>query len=107
MAEALAEREVLLKVGRAPRLAGALRHAARARAAAALDDPRGPVSLRPPLAAREPAGLEGGAARRAALRLGPASRSSSTASSIPIAASTTRAWWWRTRWMRASAARAS
>ena len=48
VAEALAEREVLLNDRAAPRVADALRHAARARAAAALDDPRRPLSLRPP-----------------------------------------------------------
>ena len=56
--KALAEREVLLQERAAHHVAAALRDAARPRHAAGVDDPRRPVPLRPPGAARGAARLD-------------------------------------------------
>ena len=65
VAEALAEREVDAPGRAAPRAADALRHAARAAAAAGMDDSRRAFPLRLPRAPRHPAGLARGEPQRA------------------------------------------
>ena len=92
--------------GRAARVADALRHAARAGAAAALDDPRWACSCTTISRGarccrhRTPVALDAAAVRRRA-----ASPVCATASSIPTAAWTTRASWSPTRSMPGRAAR--
>ena len=69
--KALREREVLLARRAAHHAAAALRHAARCAPAPGVDDPRGPVPLRPPRQARAPGGL---GARSTCERTSPARR---------------------------------
>ena len=103
VAEALAEREVLLRVAAAHHLAAALRHAARAASCGPRWMIRAGLFLYDHLARRSlPAGVAGACgstARRYGAGLQAAA--ASTASSIPIAASTMRAWSSPTRSTRA------
>ena len=102
--KALQEREVLLARGAAPDLAAALRAAARCASAPCLDDPRGPVPLRPPGPAQAAARI---ARRSTCAATRPArrwNRATARASCIRTAGWTTPGSWCSTRWTRTSAA---